>query len=734
MMNRSGGGGGGGGGGADDFDKPERKRAAYSNPEEEPPVELNADFRNVIIIDGLPRVDDAKYEKLVQVISGNKWCGQFGEIVEFMMPKGDDGLTVGYAFCEYKEVVNAERAIAELDNKKFDRQHTLRVNSWSDFEMLSRVLEEFEFKMEDHEQKDTQNWLLDLDGRDQYCIRHENETEVYWNDPLKFRDQNFREVVTQGEEHKSKGKTWTEYYTGWSARGSYFATFHNQGIVFWGGDRFEKRGRFAHPGVKLMETSPRETYLITCNMRDQARPEDPECAIIWDIRTGKKLRGFDSVLANSWPVFKWSHDDKYVARIAKDREGKDAIFIYELPEMNLLDKKSIKVANVKDIQWSPTDNILGYWVPEQDNIPATVSLLEIPSKRTVREKHLYGVSDIKMHWQNKGDYMCVKMARTKKQKVISSNFEIFRMRVKEIPVESLEVDQNIIAFSFEPQGHRFAIIVEGQGNQNTVDFYHIKKKKIELVYSLKNRSVNCLFWSPAGSNIVLAGLGPLKGEALEFFDADIGDTSAIRSHENCTDLEWDPSGRYVITSVTRPLGIVPGAWKFQGNGYRVFAYDGKGDGVWVERTKAQFDELYQILWRPRPPSLLTREQLDGIKTSLKDKYWRRFEAEDEKWRAHFEGAEAERRLHLKEDWKAYRSLRLKEFKEESEDRRLLRGGYKSDGEEEEESIDEVVEVVLSEETIMLSSDSLSTRGGSERGDRSARVSERHDSLREEDRD
>ena len=30
-----------------------------------------------------------------------------------------------------------------------------------------------------------------------------------------------------------------------------------------------------------------------------------------------------------WPVFKWSHDDQYIARISKDKKGEDVISIYQ---------------------------------------------------------------------------------------------------------------------------------------------------------------------------------------------------------------------------------------------------------------------------------------------------------------------------------------------------------------------------------------------------------------------
>lgn len=38
--------------------------------------------------------------------------------------------------------------------------------------------------------------------------------------------------------------------------------------------------------------------------------------------------------------------------------------------MTVLGKKSIKIKNVKEIAWSPTDNILAFWVPEEGERPA----------------------------------------------------------------------------------------------------------------------------------------------------------------------------------------------------------------------------------------------------------------------------------------------------------------------------------------------------------------------------
>jgi translation initiation factor 3 subunit B len=76
----------------------------------------------------------------------------------------------------------------------------------------------------------------------------------------------------------------------------------------------------------------------------------------------------------------------------------------------------------------------------------------------------------------------------------------------------------------------------------------------------ENRQCNKLFWSPLGTHLVLAGLGPMNGQ-LEWVDCDAGEpTGPPQEHFQCADVEWDPSGRYVITSATQPLGAE--AWRY----------------------------------------------------------------------------------------------------------------------------------------------------------------------------
>ena len=132
---------------------------------------------------------------------------------------------------------------------------------------------------------------------------------------------------------------------------------------------------------------------------------DKRGVVVWDLRTRRELRTFEVA---SLPVpppilpagedpgpvryepahFKWSHDDSYVARRGKDKNGSDIVSIYELPSMALLGKRSLRADGVREFHWSPSANKLAFWSPEADNTPARVTLVEMPSRKELRQKNI----------------------------------------------------------------------------------------------------------------------------------------------------------------------------------------------------------------------------------------------------------------------------------------------------------------------------------------------------------
>jgi len=611
-----------------------------------------------IVVDNVPQVGVERLEKLQGVIK--KIFSKFGPVQNEHWPmegEGDDRKTKGYIFIEYENEQHAAEAVKQTNGYKLDKNHTFVCNVFSDLEKYEKTPEEWE-PPEPQPYKDHGNlksFMLNSDCVDQFSIIYEggDKTSVY--------------TATQPEPtvlmQRSK---WTETYLRWSPKGTYMATFHQRGIALWGGDTFQQIQKFSHLGVQLIDFSPCERYLVTFSPL-QDNKEDPSAVIFWDIRTGAKKRGFHSESAATWPMFKWSGDGKYFARL-----GTDMLMVYETPGFGLLEKKSIKIQAVKDFSWSPTDNTLAYWVPENGDVPARVTLLDIPSRFEKKCKNIFNVADIKMNWHKNGDFLCVKVdryAKVKKEKEgnkysgITYSFEIFRMREKQIPVDNVEFKEPVSAFAWEPTGSKFAVIW-GEAPRINVSFYNVKAEaKVELLKTMDRRQANHLFWSPAGKFLVLAGLRQMNG-VLEFIDTSDMTVMSSQEHFMASDVEWDPTGRYVTTAVSFWALKVDNAfwiWTFQGRLLQ----------------KHPMDRFCQFLWRPRPQSLLSYEQKKDVKKNIK-KYQAQFELKDRMSQSKASKEMIEKRRKLKSDFDSWRAGAREDYEANKAWRVAARNGLDTD--------------------------------------------------------
>ncbi|KAL0003545.1 hypothetical protein SO802_017326 [Lithocarpus litseifolius] len=637
-------------------------------------------FGNIIIVDNLPEVDaKTKKEKLEYVI--HRIYSQIGVIKEngLCMPVDPQTQsTLGYCFIEFNTPEEAELAKERTNGYKLDKRHIFAVNMFDDFDTFMEVPDQWappEFKPYTPGEN-LQQWLTDEKARDQFVIRAGSDTEF-----------------------------WTESFVQWSPLGTYLATLHRQGAAVWGGaSTFNRLKRYAHPQVKLIDFSPGEKYLVTYSSHESSNPCGANMVVIniFDVRTGKVMRGFKGsaddfgigatggVKGVSWPVFRWAGDkeDKYFARI-----GKNIISVYETETFSLIDKKSLKVENVVDFSWSPTDPIFALFVPELGDHPARVSLMQIPSKDELRQKNLFSVSECKMYWQSNGDYLAVKVDRyTKTKKSTCQGFELFRIRERDIPIEVFELENKndkIIAFAWEPKGHRFAII-HGDNPRPDISLYSMRSvnntDKVKKLTTLKGKRANTLFWSPAGRFIILAGLKGYNGQ-LEFYDVDELETMATAEHFMATDIEWDPTGRYVGTAVTSVHEME--------NGFNIWSFNGK---LLYRISK---DHLFQLLWRPRPPSVLSPEKEEEIAKNLK-KYSMKYKVEDQDVSMLLSEQDRDKRRMLKDEWDKWVNEWKHLHEVEKLERLELRDGEASDEEEYETKEVEVEEILdVSEEVLSV---------------------------------
>lgn len=516
-----------------------------------------------------------------------------------------------FAFVEYETPEQAVAAVKHLHDVPLDKKHTLSVNKLMDVDRYGRegrVDEEYKpphvepFKEKEH----LRAWLADPSARDQFALFRGDKVGVFWNNKSNPPEN----VVDRAH--------WTQLFVQWSPKGSYLASVHPQGIQLWGGPSFSKQKQFPHPFVQLVEFSPLENYMTTWSARpiqvEEGQPvltyeEDGKNIIIWDIATGKPLRSFVSHDLTAgpmgegdtqpkkkvqWPAFKWSADEKYVARMLQHQ----SISIYETPRMNLLGKTSVKIDGVMDFEWSPAttqregikqyEQLLCFWTPEMGSSPARVGMMSVPSKEIVRTRNLFNVSDVKLHWQSQGTYVCVKVDRhSKSKKSLATNLEIFRVREKGVPVEVVDMFKDtVINFAWEPNGSRFVVITTGEAPagaavapKTAVSFFAPEKKghllgSFKLIRTLEKKNSNAIYWSPKGRFVVVAAVHSQTSFDMDFWDMDFeGDKPEAEKdlaanlqlmktadHYGVTDIDWDPTGRYVVSSAsawTHSVRILP---------------------------------------------------------------------------------------------------------------------------------------------------------------------------------
>lgn len=696
-------------------------------------------FDNIVLVDGCPKVSEAKRPNLLRVL--NKLFSASGVVKTdgIVMPMEDtsDGLmSKGFMFVEYETPAQALNAVKTLNGKKLDKAHTLTANLFTDVDKYANIDDEFQPPADETytEHEHLRSWMADQQGRDQFVMLRGDEVSINWNKKADQPDQ----VVARNH--------WTETYTQWSPLGSYLASFHQQGLQFWGGPSWKRIARFAHPKVKLIDFSPLENYLVTWSNDPLELPpaghparatmpftqeDEGKQVFIWDLKKGLLLRSFASMPLDGgssngphgagkkmhWPMFKWSADEKYLARITPGTQ----ISIYEAPGMGLVGKKSVKIDGVVDFEWSPapaSDKKLGaegdllcYWTPEVNNQPSRVSVLSVPSKEVVRTKNLYNVSDAKMFWQNSGDFLCIKVDRhTKSKKGSYTNMEIFRINERNIPVEVIEIQDTIVAFAWEPKGARFAVIQTNDPNlgqpgmalKTSLAFYAFEsaKSRTEAVFKqvrlIDRKTCNTIQWAPKGRFLVVATLGSSTTFDLEFWDVDFeGEKKENEAqfacslqclntaeHYGVTDIEWDPSGRYLMTSSS--------VWKHKmENGYVLWDFKG------TQIREEHIENFKQVIWRPRPPTYLSKPEQKEIRKKLRD-YSKQFEEEDN---LEQNTAAREQQDQRREMLAAYREWRQR-VKEQVEQERQEAGkshwSEKLLTEDEGEEVEELIEVVESE--------------------------------------
>jgi len=589
--------------------------------------DMDRSFPHSVFICNIPKVAPEKVTKLSTVLG--KIIDKCGSHKLHMPVNPKTNMTDGFLIATFEKAETANDAVTRLDGMNLDKTHTFKVVKMDNFDSITSRKEEFNPKTTVARpcRADHRDWLTDPQTREQFLLRYNAETEIYWHDTLAGEPQ----LYYGGEREKQGGKIWCDWKVQFSPLGSFIATFHKQGIALWAGNEFKKwKVRFPHENVKYIEFSPNEEFLLTWNGTEPGRDEN--AVRIFRVLSGECMRKCHTPRVSPvndnamFPHFRWSKDGKFFAECNESTILVRDTLTFDLIKDEEDRKRSLKYDNLSTFQWSPKDNIIALWTLEKANSPARLVLVEVPSRTELAARSRTQV-EATMHWQSEGDFLCLLVTKLSKTgKKGATNLEIFNIRKKSIPVDIVEVKDIVKHFAWETGGNRFALITTDEtGHKPKLSMYVLGNEKCEVACSidLPANSFTDVFWAPGGQYFVCAAMqggdlifgGLMPDNKLEILHRD--------EHFMLTNVEWDPSSRYVITAVTQPMKDEAGGFKYQMEaGYALWTFQGS------QVHKVQKEKLFHIAWRPHPPSLLGDKQQSLIRKNIKQ-FSKKYDALDE---------------------------------------------------------------------------------------------------------
>eukprot|EP00049_Salpingoeca_infusionum_P024094 m.14720 g.14720 ORF g.14720 m.14720 type:complete len:673 (+) comp6421_c0_seq1:360-2378(+) len=610
---------------------------------------LSREVGNVLVIVGLPNAPKASLEKLKAFAVKNVFAKKKVPSGTLELSTNDAGGSTGTGFMRFstrEQLVDAARKIKDLP---FDKTHRLNSFPLAEYDDIMATSDECELP----NIRDAGiaalvegGWLLREDANDQFFVMQEGRVNV------KVNRKNGADQVASDPRWDTK--------CDWSPLGTYLAQLHPRGVVLWGGDKFEQVGRVPHAHARLIRFSPCEKYLVTYS--DQAGGESQ----IWDLATLKNLRKFPT--REREQVIRFSFDDKYFSFVQNNQ-----LVVFETATMQPLRNLP---KEVQEARWSPSQNAIAYWSAEKAGRPARVAVLDIPSKKDLAVKGFFQVQSVSLEWQASGAHLCAIVdRRSKNNKSLSTQLELFQMNKANVPVVRLESKFLISSVSFAPKGD-FMIIQHTQKHvphqfpldrikaqevsqqefrqwrrmQQTTHYslLKIESEKVSTVYT-QIGALSTATWSPNGNHYVLVFEMGRPDCRLVFCNAKSQRLQESGNHEAANMIAFDPSGRYVVTALLDGQN--------QDSGYHIWS----AHGQLLDRQSVKHMDDFQ--WRPRPASLLTSEDEQKIRKTIK-KYHPQFHAQDLMLRQRASEEEIRKRQEHLARWEAIGSAWKRTFADE----------------------------------------------------------------------
>ncbi|EEB08626.1 translation initiation factor eIF2A [Schizosaccharomyces japonicus yFS275] len=335
--------------------------------------------------------------------------------------------------------------------------------------------------------------------------------------------------------------------------------------------------------VYEMGFSPLGSYISTWERpsKDQDGNQKKNMKI-WSTATGELLFEFVQRNQTGWNV-QYTYDESIVARLVTNE-----VHFYEAGKMAKGPLYKLRVEGLTDFALSPGQNhAVAVFVPERKGAPAIVRTYNIPSFNTpVSQKTFFKADKVQFKWNTLGTSLLVlaqtEVDRSNKNYYGETNLYLLGIAGQYDCRVDLDREGPIHDVSWSSNSKEFGVVY-GYMPAKTAIF----DNRANIVTTLPSAPRNTLLFSPNARYVMLAGFGNLQG-SIDIYDSyDNMRKLATVEAANTTHCEFSPESEFLLTSVTSPRLRVD-------NSIKIWHITGK------PMFYQEFNELYQVTWRPKP--------------------------------------------------------------------------------------------------------------------------------------
>ena len=158
--------------------------------------------------------------------------------------------------------------------------------------------------------------------------------------------------------------------------------------------------RFSHHGVQLRKFSPWDRHMVSVGPVVGTRYDPQLTIIIQNGVIGRKKREFQGESSTHWPIPTWSYEGQLDARTAQETLG-----IYDTLAVEQWNEKSLTIGGIKDVSWSPGENVIALGGPEDKDGPTRAALRQCPTQQAITVRNLVVTAEDKVRWQENGHFL-----------------------------------------------------------------------------------------------------------------------------------------------------------------------------------------------------------------------------------------------------------------------------------------------------------------------------------------